>query len=182
MWRGLPRLWYDLGIYIISAIIWVSIFVYVFETLTYSTSGVNGILRRSRSSLLRIANLDIETLCYLVMTYKKPKFRSTSLWCALNVFLGGLRLKNANCQACSRRSMQGPSVTRGSTLLPDHKKPLDRNVEATFSCVSYIFGEIHLTTRPPQWTSIRKIAKIERSQEVFVAGDLNSWRSPSPSI
>lgn len=66
-------------VYIISAIIWVFIFVYVSETLTYPTSGVNGILRMSRRSLLRIANLDMETLCYLVMTYKKPNFRSTSL-------------------------------------------------------------------------------------------------------
>jgi hypothetical protein len=29
------------SVYIISAIIWVFIFVYVFETLTYPTSGVN---------------------------------------------------------------------------------------------------------------------------------------------
>jgi len=51
-----------ISVHIISAIIWVFTFVYVFEIFTYPTSGVNGILRRSRSSLLRIANLDIESL------------------------------------------------------------------------------------------------------------------------
>jgi len=66
-----------ISVHIISAIIWVFIFVYVFEIFTYPTSGVNGILRRSKF-LIAYSQFGYRIACYLVVTYKKPKFRSTS--------------------------------------------------------------------------------------------------------